>query len=115
MAFSDGGLLPEDLGRRVEIEVKYAGYIRREEESLQRQRTMEDRAIPNAFWAGALRGVSNEGREALLRVRPENVGQAARVRGVSPADLGVLLIRLEEYRKTSDGVDGLSREEGGDR
>ncbi len=115
VAFSDGGLLPEDLGRRVEIEVKYAGYIRREEESLQRQQTMEDRAIPSAFWAGPLRGVSNEGREALLRVRPENVGQAARVRGVSPADLGVLLIRLEEFQKMGADGHGPPREGGGDR
>jgi tRNA uridine 5-carboxymethylaminomethyl modification enzyme len=112
--FLGGDLLPEDLGRRVEIEVKYAGYIRREEESLGRQKTMEDRAIPSAFWAGSLRGVSNEGREALVRVQPENVGQAARVRGVSPADLGVLLIRLEEFQKMNGGDRELPREEGAD-
>ena len=113
--FLDGELLPEDLGRRVEIEVKYAGYIRREEESLQRQKTMEDRGIPSEFWVESLRGVSNEGREALVRVQPENVGQAARVRGVSPADLGVLLIRLEEFEKMSGGDHGLPRKEGGGR
>ncbi len=94
---SEAPLLPEDLGRRLEIEVKYEGYIRRELDGIDRRRDMEDRRIPEPFWQSELRGVSNQGREALLRVRPQNVGQASRVRGVSPADVGVILVRLREF------------------
>ena len=94
---SEAPLLPEDLGRRLEIEVKYEGYIRRELDGIERRRDMEDRRIPEPFWQSELRGVSNQGREALLRVRPQNVGQASRVRGVSPADVGVILVRLKEF------------------
>ncbi len=96
-AVSEAPLLPVDLGRRLEIEVKYEGYIRRELDGIERRRDMEDRRIPEPFWQSELRGVSNQGREALLRVRPDNVGQASRVRGVSPADVGVILVRLKEF------------------
>lgn len=89
--------LPEDLGRRVEIEIKYEGYIERELAALERQKTMEARSIPPDLWDSKLAGVSTEGKEALRRVRPGNLGQASRVRGVSPADVGVLLVRLEEH------------------
>ena len=99
---SDEPLLPEDLGRRVEIEVKYEGYIKRELETLERQKAMEDRRIPAELWAGALRGVSNEGRDAMVKVRPANIGQAARIRGVSPADVAVLMVRLEEYARRNE-------------
>ena len=99
---SDEPLLPEDLGRRVEIEVKYEGYIKRELETLERQKAMEDRWIPAELWDGALRGVSNEGRDAMVKVRPENIGQAARIRGVSPADVAVLMVRLEEHTRRNE-------------
>ena len=96
-ALPGGGLLSPDLGKRVEIEVKYEGYIDRERIALERQARMEDRRIPGVFWENELRGVSKEGQEALRRVQPGNVGQASRVRGVSPADVGVLLVRLAEH------------------
>ncbi len=101
--FGEAEPLPGELARRLEIEVKYEGYIRRELEALERQRAMEDRRLPAEFWSWNLRGISHEGREALLRVRPENVGQASRVRGVSPADVGVILVRLEEMRRSGSG------------
>ena len=90
--------LPAEHARRLEIDVKYEGYIARERRALHRQEAMEERVIPSSLWDTELRGVSHEGREALRRVRPGNVGQAGRVRGVSPADIGVLLVRLEEHR-----------------
>jgi tRNA uridine 5-carboxymethylaminomethyl modification enzyme len=58
---------------------------------------MESRLIPEDVWETELRGISKEGQEALCRVKPVNVGQASRVRGVSPADFSVLLVRLEEW------------------
>lgn len=97
--------LPRELGRRVEIEVKYEGYIAREMAALEKQKRMESRIVPEGFWDTPLRGVSKEGQEALRRVRPVNVGQASRVRGVSPADFSVLLVRLEEYLAGVASVD----------
>jgi len=87
---------PEVL-RRVEIEIKYEGYIRREREALEKVVRMENHRIPEAFWSQDLGGISAEGREALGRVRPASVGQATRVRGVSPADVNVLLVRLKGF------------------
>jgi tRNA uridine 5-carboxymethylaminomethyl modification enzyme len=95
----EGEPLPREVGSRVEIEVKYEGYIRRELSALERQKQMEEEVIPAAFWETELRAISREGQEALLRVRPENVGQASRVRGVSPADVSVLLVRIEGWRR----------------
>ena len=94
---ADGFGLPVELGRRLEIEVKYEGYIVREMAALEKQKRMESRRIPGEVWDTELRGISKEGQEALWRVKPVNVGQASRVRGVSPADFGVLLVRLEEW------------------
>jgi len=99
-AHAEGPLLPEPLGRRVEIEVKYEGYIQRELAALERLKKMEAERVPDSFWETALTGISTEGREALDRVRPVSVGQASRVRGVSPADVGVLLVRLAEHRRS---------------
>lgn len=90
-------LLEHPMARRLEIEVKYRGYIDRERGALQRREKMEARRIPESLWDTELRGVSTEGVQALRRVRPANVGQASRVRGVSPADVSVVLVRLEEH------------------
>lgn len=109
-ALSVEPLLPEDLGRRVEIEVKYEGYIRRELDALERQRSMDDREIPGEFWSSSLRGISNEGREAMLRIRPVSVGQASRINHVSPADVGVLMIRLNEFWREAAKRRGGSKE-----
>jgi tRNA uridine 5-carboxymethylaminomethyl modification enzyme len=92
-------LLPRELGRRIEVEIKYEGYIERELAALERQKRMESRRIPPDLWDTQLHGVSSEGKEALRRVRPENVGQMSRMRGVSPADAGVMLVRLDEHAR----------------
>jgi tRNA uridine 5-carboxymethylaminomethyl modification enzyme len=93
-------LLSDGLGRRVEIEVKYDGYIRREHAALERLRSAEDRSVPPELLETELRGISVEGRESLRRVRPRSVGQASRLRGMSPADVSVLLVRLEEMERS---------------
>ena len=108
-ALPGGSLLEPDLGRRVEIEVKYEGYIRREMEALERQKAMESRMIPGDLWDRDLTGISREGIEALRRVRPENIGQASRVAGVSPADVGVLLVRVEEHARRATGSRAAAR------
>jgi len=94
----NGDALEPQLARCLEIEVKYAGYIERERKALARRKAMEDREIPPDLWDGDLRGISKEGSEALRRVRPGNLGQASRIRGVSPADISVLWVRVEAFR-----------------
>jgi len=102
----DADVAEPDIASRVEIEIKYEGYIRRELVALERQQRMEEERIPSSLWDTELRGISHEGKEALRRVRPGNVGQASRVRGVSPADVSVLLVRLADRRHRGNG-DGL--------
>lgn len=77
------------------VAVKYAGYIEREEAEAARQRSMEDRAIPDDTDYQTIRGLSNEGRQKLMDIRPLNIGQASRIPGLTPADISILLVFLE--------------------
>ncbi|MEO6461455.1 MAG: tRNA uridine-5-carboxymethylaminomethyl(34) synthesis enzyme MnmG [Candidatus Eisenbacteria bacterium] len=78
----------------VEIRLRYAGYLEREERAVARVRSLEDRALPEDLWSTPLRGLSREAVEKLRAVRPRTLGQAGRVPGVSPADITVLLILM---------------------
>ena len=75
-----------------EIALKYEGYIRREEEMVERMNRLEDLALGDRFDYHALSGLSKEAREKLSSLRPRTIGQASRISGVSPADISVLLI-----------------------
>lgn len=87
--------LPPLVLRQVEIEEKYAGYIERQGAEVERQRRLESRAIPEELDLAAIHGLSYEGREKLLRQRPRSLGQAARIPGVTPADISILMIALD--------------------
>ncbi|KAF0194423.1 MAG: tRNA uridine 5-carboxymethylaminomethyl modification enzyme [Bacillota bacterium] len=89
------GAIPDQVATRLEIEVKYAGYIAKQRELVAKFERMEDRVIPRTIDYGAIRGLSNESREKLSKLKPESVGQASRISGVSPADISVLLVYLE--------------------
>jgi tRNA uridine 5-carboxymethylaminomethyl modification enzyme len=78
----------------VEAEVKYAGYVERQANDVARMRRMEARAIPPGFDFGALPGLSHEARAALQRRAPMTLGEAARLCGVTPADVNLLLVML---------------------
>jgi tRNA uridine 5-carboxymethylaminomethyl modification enzyme len=80
--------------RRVSVRVKYRGYLERERNRIRRVQGLEGVTIPDDLDYAALRGISMEGREKLGRIRPGSVGQAARISGVSPADVSVLLVAL---------------------
>ncbi|NLW16701.1 MAG: tRNA uridine-5-carboxymethylaminomethyl(34) synthesis enzyme MnmG [Firmicutes bacterium] len=97
--------LPESIGaapvmvrQRVEIEVKYAGYIKKQNESVERFLRLEEKRIPANFDYSRLSGLSMEAREKLALHRPQSVGQASRILGVTPADISVLLIALKAHR-----------------
>jgi tRNA uridine 5-carboxymethylaminomethyl modification enzyme len=86
--------LSPEAREQVEIEAKYAGYLARQEREVQRARRMEDRPIPAGLDYTAVPHLRAEAREKLARVRPRSLGQAARIAGIGPADLAVLLIHL---------------------
>ncbi|QAT51170.1 tRNA uridine-5-carboxymethylaminomethyl(34) synthesis enzyme MnmG [Caproiciproducens sp. NJN-50] len=86
--------LPASVFEAVEIELKYEGYIRRQKAQINEMRRLESRALPENVDYGAIAGLRTEAQEKLQSVRPESVGQASRISGVSPADISVLLIWL---------------------
>ncbi len=87
--------LSTGVGAEVEIEVKYAGYIRRQEEGVNRVRHMEEALIPNEIDYTGVQGLSNEVKEKLLTLRPRSLGQASRIPGVTPAAVSLLAIHLK--------------------
>lgn len=87
--------LSEDAIEQVETEAKYEGYIERQKLDVERVRKMEARRIPDDFDFMAVGQMRTEAREKLAAVRPASLGQAARVAGVSPADIAALLVHLE--------------------
>ncbi|MEX0700901.1 MAG: tRNA uridine-5-carboxymethylaminomethyl(34) synthesis enzyme MnmG [Planctomycetales bacterium] len=82
--------------RQVEIEAKYAGYIRRQATEIERQAKTESVSIPETFDFAAVPQLRAEAREKLGRVRPRSLGQAGRISGVTPSDLAVLMLYLKE-------------------
>ena len=78
----------------VEVRIKYSGYIDRQLSEVERQEKLESRTIPNFLDYSKIRGLRLEAAQKLSQIRPDTVGQAARISGVSPADISVLLIAL---------------------
>lgn len=90
-----------DVAAEVEISVKYAGYIRRQQDSIARVRHMEEATIPQGLDYFQVDGLSSEVREKLLTRRPRSLGQAARIPGVTPAAVSVLAIHLKRRAAVS--------------
>ncbi len=90
--------LPPDVAEQVWLEAHYAGYVEKQRHEVARARRLEDLAIPHDFDYHALSGLRNEAREKLNRVRPVTVGQAARIYGVNPADISILLVHLRRLQ-----------------
>ena len=86
--------LPKAVTDEVEIQVKYAGYLARQEKQVEQFRQEESRLLPVDLDYAAIPGLRLEAREKLQQVRPVSIGQAGRISGVSPADVAVLLIYL---------------------
>ena len=86
--------LPRDVAEQVEIEIKYHGYILRQQTQVDRALKMEDWRIPPDFDYAAMTQLSKEGRTKLSRIRPLTLGQASRISGVTPADISVMMVRL---------------------
>ena len=99
-------LAPEEIWSQVETDLKYEGYIRREMESVARQRRQEDQSVPLDLDYASLPGLRNESRQKLAEVRPATLGQASRISGVTPADVGLLAVWI---RKLGGGEGKLAR------
>jgi len=87
------------VAEQVEIQAKYAGYIARQEDEVARQAAHESTALPRDLDYGAVRGLSVEVRQKLALHRPETIGQASRIQGVTPAAISLLLVHLKRRAK----------------
>jgi tRNA uridine 5-carboxymethylaminomethyl modification enzyme len=84
-----------DVAEQVEIQIKYEGYVERQRAEVARRKSLEDLEIPRRFDYAAVRGLSVEARQKLAAQRPETLGQAGRISGVTPADISLLVVHLK--------------------
>ena len=91
--------LPEDVAEQVEIEIKYEGYIERQLKQVEHYKKMEKKKIPADLDYNEVGSLRLEARQKLIAYKPVSVGQASRISGVSPADISVLLVYLENYSR----------------
>ena len=91
--------LSDEIIEQINIEIKYRGYIEREERQVEKFKKLEEKKIPNDIDYKSIKGIRLEAQQKLNDFKPVSVGQAARIQGVSPADIQVLLIYLKASRK----------------
>lgn len=91
--------LPWDVKEQVEIQLKYEGYISKQAAQVEQMRRLENKELPVNWDYNTVRGLRLEAIEKLNRIQPANIGQASRISGVSPADVSVLLIWLEQQKQ----------------
>lgn len=91
--------LPLEITEQVEIEIKYEGYIQKQLAQVEQMRKLESKKLPENMDYKSISGLSLEGQEKLSKIMPQNIGQASRISGVSPADISVLLIWLSQHNK----------------
>jgi tRNA uridine 5-carboxymethylaminomethyl modification enzyme len=89
--------LVEQVQLQVEVQAKYNGYIERQQDEIDRQRRHEATRLPDDIDYGEVRGLSSEVRQRLRDVRPATLGQAARVPGITPAAVSLLLVHLKRH------------------
>ncbi|AEY68209.1 tRNA uridine-5-carboxymethylaminomethyl(34) synthesis enzyme MnmG [Clostridium sp. BNL1100] len=91
--------LPRAVREQVEVAVKYEGYIKRQMQQVEQYKKLEGRKIPQNIDYNEIQGLRLEARQKLSQIRPDSIGQASRITGVSPADISVLLIYLEQVNR----------------
>ena len=91
--------LSEEVTKEVEIEVKYKGYIKLQQQQVEKFKKLEKKLLPEEINYEHIKGLRIEARQKLNKIKPNSVGQASRISGVSPADISVLLIYLEQLKQ----------------
>jgi tRNA uridine 5-carboxymethylaminomethyl modification enzyme len=92
----DDERLAEQVKLQVDVQAKYSGYLKRQTDEIERQQRLEDLRLPENIDYGDVGGLSNEVRQRLRDVRPETIGQAARIPGLTPAAVSLLLVHLKK-------------------
>ncbi|NBI64503.1 tRNA uridine-5-carboxymethylaminomethyl(34) synthesis enzyme MnmG [Clostridiales bacterium] len=92
-------LLSDHAKTQLEVQIKYEGYIAKQEQQIQRFKKLEDKKLDSNFNYDEVEGIRIEARQKLNQFKPVSLGQASRISGVSPADINVLLIHLEKMRR----------------
>lgn len=92
-------MLPANVREQVEVQIKYEGYIKMQMEQVARMEKIENRRLPEDLDYTLITGLRNEAKQKLNKIKPLSVGQASRISGVSPADISVLLVYLEQQRR----------------
>ncbi|WP_033170601.1 tRNA uridine-5-carboxymethylaminomethyl(34) synthesis enzyme MnmG [Selenomonas sp. ND2010] len=94
--------LEPEVRQQVEISITYEGYIKKQLEQVEHMEKLEEKLLPEDIDYQQVPSLRDEGREKLAKIRPRSVGQASRISGVSPADISVLLVWLEQQRRIQD-------------
>jgi tRNA uridine 5-carboxymethylaminomethyl modification enzyme len=102
--------LPPELAKQVEIEIKYAGYVDRQQAEVEKLKSLENKQIPACFDYADVPSLRLEARQKLSQIQPLTLGQASRISGVSPADISILMVWLKRQASMNDesGSSGLS-------
>nr|MDA8233726.1 tRNA uridine-5-carboxymethylaminomethyl(34) synthesis enzyme MnmG [Clostridia bacterium] len=93
------GEIPDEVKEQVQIQVKYEGYISKQRDQVERFEKLENRRLPEDLHYEDISGLSTEAKQKLSKMRPFSIGQASRISGVSPADISILLVYLEQRRR----------------
>lgn len=96
--------ISEDVKKQVEITLVYEGYIKKQLEQVERMEKLEEKLLPEDINYDEVSSLRDEAREKLNAIRPISIGQASRISGVSPADISVLLVYLEQYRRQEENT-----------
>ena len=96
--------ISEDVKKQVEITLVYEGYIKKQLEQVERMEKLEEKFLPEDINYDEVSSLRDEAREKLNAIRPISIGQASRISGVSPADISVLLVYLEQYRRQEENA-----------
>ncbi|HLH55353.1 MAG TPA: tRNA uridine-5-carboxymethylaminomethyl(34) synthesis enzyme MnmG [Verrucomicrobiae bacterium] len=96
--------LPQEVTQQVEIALKYAGYVARQESEVEKLKSLECKEIPVSFDYTSVPSLRPEARQKLTQIRPTTVGQASRISGVSPADISILLVWLKRGSRPQETV-----------
>ncbi|WP_295789946.1 tRNA uridine-5-carboxymethylaminomethyl(34) synthesis enzyme MnmG [uncultured Veillonella sp.] len=91
-----------EVEEEIDIMITYDGYIKKQMEQVAKVRKLEEKIIPQDWDYESMKGISLEAKQKLAKIKPHSIGQASRISGVSPADVSVLLIQLEQYRREQD-------------